>query len=260
VYRDASMALDESDRAVGAILIGEALVDRCDLAWALARDEQAATPAERWRAIADIHDTFPEIWRHLDRARKLLATRGANTTGYDELRPYVRRSATNPGVDGSKAFDAAALEDVKRAIGELKIGVPGADWAAIEARTQGLVRVRLARKHRPRVIFAGAIAAFAFAVVTWVAAIVPHHKPNPRVVLANELDLVTAQRKLKIEMLRLQLGDQCAPPAMHELMRQLVLDGRKGNATALAIAYMVHCGEDLLVETWATAPRAHPAE
>ena len=46
MYRDTASALDEHDRAVGAILIGEALVDTC---------EEAGSPLEphdRWRAFA----------------------------------------------------------------------------------------------------------------------------------------------------------------------------------------------------------------
>src|SRR3954470_1938214 len=81
----ATTALDERDRAVGAILIGESLIAACDRA----RVVGVAGTAEGWRAIQDAHDAFPEIWRQFDRARRVLAQRGVNVGGYDELRPHV---------------------------------------------------------------------------------------------------------------------------------------------------------------------------
>jgi len=259
VYRDASVALDEYDRAVAALLISEALVAECDRAWAQAQDEETTSEAQRWRAIAEIHDTFPEIWRHLDRARRVLALRGANTAAYDELRPHARRAASNPGIDGSKVFEAAALEDVKKAIGELKLGLPGADWDAIEARTQGLVRLPLGRRRRQRVAFGAAFAAFAFVMSAWVLSILPAHKPDSRAALAAELQLISEQRKLKIEMLLADVSDRCAPADAHELMRQLRLDGRRADAVAFGLSYTLHCGEDPVVEHWVPRPPTPPA-
>ena len=49
---------------------------------------------DRWRKITDIHDTYPQIWQHLDRARDVLVKRGGNTLRYDELRPKARRATT----------------------------------------------------------------------------------------------------------------------------------------------------------------------
>ncbi|HUJ57683.1 MAG TPA: hypothetical protein VLX92_04310, partial [Kofleriaceae bacterium] len=149
MYRDLSTDLDERDRAVGAILMGEALVDGCERAVARAGGE-STPPPERWRAIAHVHDAYLDIWRHLDQARRVLADRGANTMAYDELRPNVRRAATNPGLDGERAVDCDALEDARRAIGELKLAVPGADWDAIDARTQGLVNAPLGHRAKHR--------------------------------------------------------------------------------------------------------------
>ncbi|HMG24348.1 MAG TPA: hypothetical protein VK607_23595, partial [Kofleriaceae bacterium] len=95
---------------------------------------------EAWRAIRDAHDDFPEIWRSLDRARHVLAHRGVNVTGYDELRPHVRTRLASPGPDAEVVLvDPVALDDARRATDELKLAVPGADWAGIEQRTTGLV-------------------------------------------------------------------------------------------------------------------------
>src|SRR5687768_16529553 len=107
MYRDSANALDERDRAVGAILIGEALVDECDRAAHTLRNAESLSHHDRWRTITDVHDTYPEIWRHLDRARSLLATRGVNTTRYDELRPRAHRAPTN--AEGE--IDNSAIDD-----------------------------------------------------------------------------------------------------------------------------------------------------
>src|ERR1700709_1096364 len=131
MYRDAETALDECDRAVGAILIGEALIASCERARQLG---QAARP-DAWRAMRDAHDDSPEIWRSLDRARAELARRGINVTGYDELRPHVRSrlaTATDASDGDAVQVDPAALDDARRATDELKLAVAGADWAAIE--------------------------------------------------------------------------------------------------------------------------------
>ncbi|HEU4731638.1 MAG TPA: hypothetical protein VFT22_27270, partial [Kofleriaceae bacterium] len=133
-----------------------------------------------WRAIRDAHDDFPEVWRSLDRARHVLARRGVNVVGYDELRPKVRtRLATgSDDADGARV-DPAALDDARRAADQLKLAIPGADWAAIERRTSGLVHAPLLRRRRNRIIAGAAIAAFAIGVLSWLAAIVPERRPDP---------------------------------------------------------------------------------
>lgn len=254
MYRDSSTALDEHDRAVGAILIGEALVEECERAWSRSREGTEASDRERWRAIAELHDTLPEVWRHLDRARRVLAGRGANTAAYDEDRPKARRAATHRGDDGREELDAAALDDAKRAIDELKLALPGADWAAIEARTRGLVAVPLARKSRQRLALAGVIAAGAFATLAWLLAMTPQPRPSRRAALETELRLIAQQRELRIVELRAGIGDRCAPADAHELMRLLVLDGRTGDAAAFGHGYLGRCGDDEVVAHWAAAP------
>jgi hypothetical protein len=255
MYRDTAPELDEHDRAVGAILIGEALIDDCDRAVARSRDREHVQAQERWRAIADVHDAYPEIWRHLDRARRFLAQRGANTAAYDELRPHARRTASDPGLDGERALDSAAFDDARRALEELKLAVPGADWDAIAARTQGLVCAPLgARKRRHRLAAAGVIGAFTIAVAGWLVAIVPVHHQSKREAMRAELQVVDQQRKLKIVSLEGGLGDRCAATEAHELMRLLVLDGRGLDARAFASDYGSRCGSDTVIDHWAHAP------
>jgi hypothetical protein len=250
VYRDHTAALDEHDRAVGAILIGEALVDDCERAAVQLRC--AENEPDRWRAVTEIHDAYPEIWRHLDRARRVLATRGANTVGYDDLRPHVRRAPTN-GDDS--AIDRTVLDDVKRAIAELKLAVPGAEWDAIEARTQGLVHAPLGRRRRYRLALAGVVAAFALATVSWFAALVPDKHAGRTDQMRRELAQIQQDRKLKIDAMRLALGDRCEPALAHELIKQLVLDGRGSEARQLAGDYIERCGYDSVVDHWGHAPR-----
>src|SRR5256885_9429114 len=86
MYRDGSTRVDEHDRAIGAVLIAEAVLASCEDA-AGRMTAVTTLEADRWRAVMEVHDTYPEIWRHLDRARRELAPRGTNTIAYDELRP-----------------------------------------------------------------------------------------------------------------------------------------------------------------------------
>lgn len=251
MYRDANATLDERDRAVGAILIGEALIASCERARVIGQTDGPSA----WRAIRDAHDDFPEIWRSLDRARQVLARRGINVTGYDELRPHVRtRLATGGDDDDAVRVDPAALDDARRAADELKLAVPGADWAAIEQRTTGLVRAPLLR--RDRVLVGVLVAPFALAVLAWSSAMVPHKKPDRYAAMRRELAEIAQQRPVKILALQRSLGERCDPAAAHELARQLVMDGRGAEAKRFAAAYTTRCGEDPVVVHWANAP--HP--
>jgi hypothetical protein len=255
MYRDAPAALDERDRAVGAILIGEALLASCERARVTGR---SAGPDD-WRAIRDAHDDFPEIWRSLDRARAVLARRGVNVTGYDELRPHARtRLASSSGPDGTDAevvlVDPAALDDARRATDELKLAVPGADWAAIEQRTSGLVHAPLVQRHRNRLILGGAIALFVVVVGSWLGSLAPRQKPGRYDAVRREIAAIAQQRKIKIIALQASLVGRCDPPAAHELARQLVMDGRGLDARQFASLYAERCGEDPVVARWASAP------
>jgi hypothetical protein len=255
MYRDAPAALDERDRAVGAILIGEALIASCARAQVVGKADGSAT----WRAIRDAHDDFPEIWRSLDRARLVLARRGINVTGYDELRPHVRTQLATSG-DGADVVrvDPAALEDARRAAEELKLAVPGADWAAIEQRTRGLVRAPFLHHKRSRAIVGALVVTLAVVVLAWASALTPHKKLGRCDVdsMHRELAEITRQRRVKIVELQRSLGERCDPPQAHELAKQLVMDGRSDDVKSFAAAYTDRCGEDLVVMHWAKAPRA----
>jgi len=253
MYRDAKPSLDERDRAVGAILIGEALISSCERA----RQIGTRRGPEAWRAIRDAHDEFPEIWRSLDRARHVLAGRGINVIGYDELRPHVRtRLATGSDdpEDDAVQVDPIALDDARRATNELKLAVPGADWAAIERRTSGLVRAPLSLRRRNRLIVSAVVVAFTVVVLSWVSAMVPHKRPGRYDAMRRELAEIAQQRKAKIADLQRSLGEGCAPPQAHELAKQLVMDGRSAEAKRFASGYIARCGDDPVVVHWANAP------
>jgi hypothetical protein len=253
MYRDSAQSLDEHDRAVGAILIGEALIDNCDRAAERVGTVETVVTQDRWRAVHEVHDTYPEIWRHLDRARRELAQRGANTIAYDELRPHVKRAATD---SDAQHVDIGAIDEAKRAIAELKLAVPGADWKAIAARTAGLVHLPLGNKRRnQRLVVGMMLAAFVFAILAWFIAIIPVHKPNRHEVMRRELAGIKIERKSRIDFLRAELGDRCLSSAAHDLVRLMVLDGRTSDAREFGTAYTARCGDDAVIDDWAHAPR-----
>jgi len=257
MYRDTADAADEHDRAVGAILIGEALIADCERAAAskpISPDNPMVESTVHWRAIADAHDAYPEAWRHFDRARKVLANRGANTAAYDELRPHARRAVTKAG---DTNIDQQALDDARRAVAELKLAVPGADWAAIAARTDGLVHAPLHPRHRQRIGIGIAISAFALAIMMWLFAIVPVHKPDPKAQLRKELDEIISERRDRIATLAFETAVSCDLDRARELSRLLVMDGRGDDAKHFGGGFTHRCGEDSVVTAWANAPRPH---
>lgn len=251
MYRDAAFALDEHDRAVGAILIGESLMAQCERSADRIRNPK---DTERWRAMREIQDDYPEIWRQLDRAREVLAARGANTTKYEEMRPHVRRSLAVEHADHTQGVDADALEDARRAIAELKLAVPGADWKAIAKRTHELVEMpELRRRNKLSVV--AVVSVVTLAVLTWFLSSIPDKKVDERELMRQELTEVASQRKVKIQYLQLAIGQRCDPPVAHEYVKLLVMDGQGDQAERFADQYFGRCGEDTVVENWANAPR-----
>jgi hypothetical protein len=212
----------------------------------------ATAPNDRWRAVHEVHDTYPEIWRHLDRARRELARRGGNTIAYDDLRPHVKRAAT----DSEAKVDGEALDEAKRAIAELKLAVPGADWKAIAARTAGLVDLPIRTKRtNHRLVVASVVTIVMLAFATWLIAMMPEHKPTRHETMRRELAGITHERKSRIDFLHAELGDRCMPEPARDLIRLMVLDGRTTDAKDFGAAYTARCGADEIVEDWANAPR-----
>ncbi len=259
MYRDSANRLDERDRAVGAILIAEALVASCDRA--IERVHADATPyADRWRAVTDVHDTYPEIWRHLDRARRELAGRGDNTVKFDELRPVAPRAPSRSEEASEPTVDTVALDAAKRAIAELKLAVPGADWDAIDRRTQGLVAAPLVRRRRYFVSVGVAVTAFALVATTWFVGMLPKHKPDPDAELRRELAQISIDQQLRISVLMddvAHIESRCDAPRAGELTRLLAQQGQGELARQFAATYFQHCATDRTIEMWAGAPLQH---
>ena len=254
MYRDSATALDEHDRAVGAILIGESLIAQCERNVERAKNARPSHEHDRWTALREIHDDYPEIWRQLDRARAVLAARGANTTGYEEMRPHVRPTLGVPSETNGAALDPDALDDARRAVAELKLAVPGADWKAIAKRTNALVDMPQLHKHHGLAV-TSILTVVALAIVTWFSAIIPEKKPDPAAEMRKELAAIADQRKIRIQILGGAIGDRCDPPLAHEYVKLLVMDGRGDDAETFADGYLGRCGEDTVVENWANAPR-----
>jgi hypothetical protein len=147
------------------------------------------------------------------------------------------------------------LEDAKRAIAELKLAVPGADWEAIEARTAGLVAAPLSRRRRNRLAVASVTGVFLLAVLAWLLALVPEHHARRGEAMRRELAQIKVDRKVKIDELSARIGLRCDPNDAHELVKLLVLDGRGPDAKAFGEDYVLRCGDDPVVEHWANAPR-----
>ncbi|HEY4181226.1 MAG TPA: hypothetical protein VGM90_30485 [Kofleriaceae bacterium] len=252
MYRDASSDLDEKDRAVGAILIAEAMFSNCETAAAMVTDSKSHA---RWKSLRDAHDDYPEIWRQLDRARKELSKRGVNTIAYEELRPSAKPTFVLPKGHNHEV-DNAALDDARRAIAELKLAVPGADWKAIYKRTNDLVE-RPAIKKSHTFAATAAIASFIAGVLAFAIAITPDKKPDPRVVMRQELAGVAVQRDINIDRLGLIANRVCASNTAHEYVRLLVQDGRGDAAKQFGSDYTSRCGADRIVSSWANATIPH---
>lgn len=252
MYRDDATALDEHDRAVGAILIGETLVAQCERNADRISNAVRMESAERWRAVRDLDDDYRELWRQLDRAKQVLENRGANTMSYEELRPHVQPALAISR--DKQMIKAEALDDARRAIEHLKLAVPGADWKGIDKRTHDLVDLpELRRRHRLIVAtFLGVVAAF---VAGYLVTLSKDAPPDPAVVMRRELNGIANERKITIETLRVVLADRCDPPLAHEYVKALAMDGRKDDAMAFADGYTGRCGEDRVVMNWANAPR-----
>lgn len=257
MYRDDATALDEHDRAVGAILISETLVAQCERAAALFADPAHAT-SDRWRAVRDAQDDYLELWRQLERAKKLLDRRGANTLGYDELRAQVVPALAVK--HDAQALDLDVLDGARRAIEQLKLAVPGADWKGIDKRTHALVdQPHLRRRHR--LVTTGVVLAMATCVAGFFYSIQPgtfvDEDAQMRAQMRREIADIATERKLKIDALGAALGERCEPSLAHEYVKQLAMDGRRDVAIGFADGYTVRCGEDPAILAW-TKVRAKP--
>jgi hypothetical protein len=240
MYRDDSTLLDEHDRAVGAIQIADGVLAGCFQA-----SKQLASAEHRWRAVREIHDDYGEVWRQLDAARQILASRGANTMGFDELREHAVRVLALE----ENGVDTRPLEDARRAIAELRLAMPGADWKGIEARTRGLATgAKLIRSGQRTFVFAGVALALLLGASAWSASARATTAVDPRVAerleMQKDLDGVVNERKDRIEQLSLLIGGRCDRDNVVELVKLLAMDGRWNDAHVYGVDYMRRCKDD----------------
>lgn len=245
MYRDDSTHLDEHDRAVGAIQIADGLIGACTDA-----SKRLESAEHRWRAVNEIQDEYAELWRQLDAARRLLASRGANTMQYDELREGI----TPVLVVRDDGVDTKPLDEARRAVETLRLAMPGADWKAIEARTRRLTTGATFVRRGQRIAFAGVAVVFLLAVGTWAASSVPEQRVDPRIEarmqMKKELAVVVDERKDRIDQLALLIGGRCDRRNVMEYVKLLVMDGQFAQAYGYGEDYSARCGDDPEVRKW----------
>ncbi|HSK05015.1 MAG TPA: hypothetical protein VK932_27390 [Kofleriaceae bacterium] len=250
MYRDSAHRPADHDRAVGAIQIADGLIADCTAAAALFGGPERH---DRWTAVRTLHDGYPELWNQLDGARRILAARGANTAGYDELRGDVSPLLAVANLDGSRALDPALLDDARRALEELRLAMPGADWQEIDAQSRRLAATRIAR--RGRLVFAGIVCGAVLAFSVWGTALMPRYRPTASTHMRVELTQVVVERRARIDELSGLIDEVCDRPHVLELLKLYVMDGRFDDARAYADRYETQCGEDSLVRKWGHAPK-----
>lgn len=265
MYRDRANHLDEHDRAVGSIQIADGLIATC-----LANAKLTAPDRpDRWRVAVQIGEDYLAIWQHLDSARRILASRGINTLGYDELRKHVvpalpvDDSPEAKPVTGARSdeggrrgwIDLAPFDDARRALEELRLSVPGADWAAIAKRTIELVSHAPIASRWQRLRMAAVAAVFGLGVLTWATAMTAEDPVDPDAEMRKEIAVLVKERQFRIEELQILLGNRCDLPRAQELIKLYVMDGRWLDARNYGAQYQVLCGDDDVIRKWANAPR-----
>ena len=72
--------------------------------------------------------------------------------------------------------------------------------------------------------------------------------------MRRELSEITQQRKLRIQLVRVELGQRCDVERARELAKLLAMDGRAAEANYFGMDYLARCGDDEVVDNWAHAP------
>ncbi len=105
----------------------------------LLRKTNYASDEELANALGEARQLYPEIWSHLDDARRALARRGITVLAYDELRSST--AAQQGGVldvevtDRTKTawMNAEGHATAAFACNQLRAALPEVDWQALEA-------------------------------------------------------------------------------------------------------------------------------
>ena len=95
-----------------------------------------------------------------------------------------------------------------------------------------------------------------FTLTAAAANLIPSHRPTAAQLRAEQASIVIDQRRVRIGELR-TIGEKCQPPAAHELVRLLAMDGQWREAHDYADRYELRCGADYVVRGWGDAPHRH---
>jgi hypothetical protein len=248
------------DPAVRLIRVSNAVVQQLAR---LARETTTLTDLNTVELrIGEAQQLYPELWRHLDEARALLAERGRDVSRFDvvraaegqvligavaERREY--RVVQDAIIDEILKQEGTTLEDVvvaevlrgvtidikaarfnvegfRRAAAAthtLAAALPEVDWHALDRiEAEELARVGRLGPSHRSIVRWGAIGAAIIAAIVIGWLILRGDEQPPR----DERQTMIAERKAQIEKLTAELGASCDTAKAQELAHLLVLDGR----------------------------------
>jgi hypothetical protein len=78
---------------------------------------------------------------------------------------------------------------------------------------------------------------------------------DPDVEMRKELAVLVKERQFRISELEILLGMRCDLPRAQELIKLYVMDGRWLDARNYGATFQVTCGDDEIIQKWASAPR-----
>ena len=238
MYRDTASTLDEHDRAVGAILIGEALVETCEQAQAVERSPRLH---DSWRAFAEASVLSRGLAPPRPRAQGARAARPQHR----RLRraAAARRRSRSPAARRSTAR-RSTKRSARSASSSSRCPAPTGTRSRLAPPASSARRSRAEQQQRsssarPPVALLGAR-------VSRRSSRAPADAPRGD---ARRTRQIAQQRKLKIPR---SCGSRWARvasrPRRTSLVKLLVLDGRGPDAKAFGADYVVRCGEDEVVE------------
>jgi hypothetical protein len=226
------------DPAVRSIRIASTLAERF-LELMHQRTNPGDGSAEMELRIGEAQQIYPEIWNHLDDARKVLAERQADTRAYDEIKTAqgpVRIGVTRVEVEDQvdiglggyshtqtkeAFFNLDGYRAARKAITALMTLMPDVDWKAVErAENQEIAAVGSLGPVSPKrtlvwLAIAGGLVALTYAVWFFVIRI-------PPVDPAEREAKRQAERAVRIADLRTSLdNDPCNPSLVRDLAFQL---------------------------------------
>ncbi|MCX5745256.1 MAG: hypothetical protein NT062_22495 [Proteobacteria bacterium] len=138
---DASTLTAHSDPPVRSVRVAMALTERFR---ELVSGPATGNPQDMSIRIGEAQQLFPEIWTHLDEARKGFAARGRDCAAYDAIRVHEQGVLGVTNLDlvtvgygrnehqiRVAEFNTGGYQRAREAAGALMRAVPEVDWGAI---------------------------------------------------------------------------------------------------------------------------------